>query len=85
MASARPLVKARRGGALLSRLGEQMLSLAQVAGPSAAEKRRRARARDRVTSAVRRVYAEGEVLVFGSSATGLSTETGGRPPFANQP
>ena len=62
----------RGGGALLSRLGEQMLSLAQVADPSAAEKRRRARARDRVTSAVRRVYAEGDVMVFGSSATGLT-------------
>lgn len=49
-----------------------MLSLAAVAGPSAAERRRRARARDRVTAAVRRVYAEGDVLVFGSSATGLT-------------
>ena len=53
-------------------VGRQMLSLASAASPTKLDAIKRQEAVSRVLSAVRRVYADGTVEIFGSAATNLS-------------
>ena len=53
-------------------VGRQMLSLASAASPTKLDTNQRKEAVGRVLSAVRRVYAEGTLDLFGSAATNLS-------------
>lgn len=53
-------------------VGRQMLSLASAASPTKLDAIKQREAVSRVLSAVRRVYADGTVEMFGSTATNLS-------------
>ena len=53
-------------------VGRQMLSLASAASPTKLDAKRRQEAVSRVLTAVRCVYAEGTLDLFGSAATNLS-------------
>ena len=53
-------------------VGRQMLSLASAASPTKLDAIKRQEVVSRVLSAVRRVYADGTVEIFGSAATNLS-------------
>ena len=53
-------------------VGRQMLSLASAASPTKLDANKRQEAVGRVLSAVRRVYADGTLDLFGSAATNLS-------------